>query len=171
MNNKSNPYKMVKLTMVSLVFTASLLGSVHAQEEVTAEHRNAAIAAMEATGATDRLDRILPELAEFTKAGLIANRPDIETEISNIVDDVAIELAARRGPLETEVSALYTSKFSQEELEQVAEFFKSEIGIKFLQATPGIFREVDGASRVWRDGLVRDMNKKVVEKLKEAGLF
>jgi len=170
MNIVRYPSIMVKYVIAVSLTVASVWGSVHAQE-VTAEHRNAAIAAMEATGATDRLDKILPELAEFTKAGLIANRPDIETEISSIVDDVAIELAARRGPLETEVAALYTAKFSQEELELVAEFFKSEIGRKFLLATPGIFREVDSASRVWRDGVLRDMNKNVVEKLKEAGLF
>lgn len=172
MNNISRPIKMICKLTVLATFALSFTGIVHAQEQkVTKEHRQAAIAAMEATGATERLDGILPELAEFTKAGLIANRPDIEAEISDIVDNVAIDLATRRGPLETETAAIYTAKFTQQELQTVADFFSSDVGKKFLLETPAVLREVDSASRVWRDGVLRDMNNNVVEKLKEEGLF
>lgn len=152
---------------VSLVFATS--GGVFAQD-ITPEHIKAARGAMAATGATDRLDGILPEVATFIKAGLIANRPDIEAEISDIVNKVAISLAPRRGPLENEVATIYGNKFTQEELETIQTFFASETGIKFLTATPTLFREVDEVSRVWREGIVRDMGKGVQEKLKEAGL-
>jgi len=152
---------------VSLVLASS--GSVYAQE-ISPEHIKAARAAMEATGATDRLDGILPEVATFIKAGLIASRPDIESEISDIVNKVAISLAARRGPLENEVATIYGNRFTQEELESIQTFFSSETGIKFLTQTPTLFREVDEVSRVWREGIVRDMGTQVQEKLKEAGL-
>ena len=159
----------VLILMVCLgSFSVSLAGAQDA--EVTPEHTAAARAAMVATGATARLDKILPELAEFTKAGLIANRPDIEAEISTIVDEVAISLAPRRGPLESEVAAIYTKLFTQEELEEIGAFFSSEAGEKFLRLTPGLFREIDEASKVWRSGLTRDMAQQVQEKLKEAGL-
>ena len=152
---------------VSLVLAGS--GSVYAQE-ISPEHVKAARAAMEATGATDRLDGILPEVATFIKAGLIASRPDIEAEISDIVNKVAISLAPRRGPLENEVATIYGNRFTQEELEAIQAFFSSETGIKFLTQTPTLFREVDEVSRVWREGIVRDMGTQVQEKLKEAGL-
>ena len=151
---------------VSLIVTTS--GGVFAQE-LTPEHVKAARATMQATGATDRLDGILSEVANFIKAGLIANRPDIESEISDIVNKVAISLAPRRGPLEAEVAAIYGKKFSQEELETIHTFFASEVGIKFLTQTPFLFREVDEVSKVWREGIARDMGKAVQEKLKEAG--
>lgn len=152
---------------VSLMFATS--GGVFAQE-ITPDHIKAARGAMAATGATDRLDGILPEVATFIKAGLIANRPDIEAEISDIVNKVAISLAPRRGPLENEVATIYGNKFTQEELETIQTFFASETGIKFLTQTPTLFREVDEVSRVWREGIVRDMGKGVQEKLKETGL-
>ncbi|MEM7216268.1 MAG: DUF2059 domain-containing protein [Pseudomonadota bacterium] len=154
-----------------LAFSLGLFAHMpsHAQE-ISPEHTAAAKSAMVATGATARLDKILPELAAFTKAGLIANRPDIEAEISSTVDEVAISLAARRGPLENEVAAIYTKLFSQEELETIEVFFSSEAGTKFLGLTPRLFQELDEVSKVWRAGLTRDMSFMVQKKLQEANL-
>ena len=165
-----NQFSMVVryLALAIMVLSGSVM-SANAQE-VTPEHLQAARTAMAATGATDRLDKLLPELASFTKTSLIANRPDIESEISAIVDEVAISLAPRRGPLETEVAAIYTSKFTQQELEVIAEFFSSEAGNKFLTQTPLIFREIDQVAAVWRQGVARDMGEQVREKLTAAGL-
>ncbi len=163
----------VMLTFKALVLAGVVLFiSIYtvAAQEITPEHNKAAKAAMVATGATSRLDGILPEIASFTKAGLIANRPDIEAEISNIVDETAISLAARRGALEEEVAAIYTQMFTQAELESIATFFTSEAGIKFLNLTPNLFRQVDEVSKVWRTGITRDMSRTVQEKMKEQGL-
>lgn len=139
-------------------------------QEVTPEHTEAAKAAMAATGTTSRLDKILPEVANLTKTGLIGNRPDIETEISAIVDEVAIGLAERRGDLETEVAAIYSKMFTLEELKVVEAFFASDTGIKFLNLTPALFGQVDEMSNVWRRGITRDMGQAVKDKMKEAGI-
>ncbi len=159
----------VRFFSLILTFVASVSLPVMAQE-ISAEHTAAAKAAMKATGATSRLNKILPEVAAFTKTGLIANRPDIESEISIIVDETAIFLAARRGPLENEVAAIYTKLFSQEELEEIGVFFASKAGEKFLSLTPSLFQKIDEASKVWRGGITRDMAKTVQEKLVEQGL-
>jgi len=158
------------IATAAICLMAAGSGSVYAQE-ITPDHIKSARAAMLATGATDRLDGILPEVATFVKAGLIAGRPDIESEINDIVNKVAISLATRRGPLENEVATIYGNKFTQEELETIQTFFASETGIKFLTQTPTLFREVDEVSRVWREGIVRDMTIQVQEELKEAGLL
>ena len=157
------------IATVAICLMAAGSGSLYAQE-ISADHIKSARAAMAATGATDRLDGILPEVATFVKAGLIANRPDIESEINDIVNQVAISLAPRRGPLENEVATIYGNRFTKEELDSIQAFFSSETGIKFLTQTPTLFREVDEVSRVWREGIVRDMGAQVQEKLKEAGL-
>lgn len=158
-----------KAFMFSVLMAFAVATPSHAQE-VTAEHTAAAKAAMKATGATERLDKILPEIAAFVKTGLIANRPDIEAEISATVDEVALTLAPRRGPLEDEVAAVYTKMFTQQELEEIESFFSGETGRKFLQLTPQLFRQIDETSKVWRGGIARDMSIQVEEKLKEAGL-
>jgi len=171
MNSGLAILRKIKTGAVTVAICMTLFASAPVySQELSAEHVKAAREAMEATGATDRLDKILPEIATFVKAGLIANRPDIEAEISQIVNEVAISLAPRRGPLENEVAAIYGNQFTQEELETIQTFFASETGIKFLNKTPLLFREVDEVSKVWREGIARDMGQAVQEKLKEAGL-
>ncbi|MEO0327736.1 MAG: DUF2059 domain-containing protein [Pseudomonadota bacterium] len=143
--------------------------SVSAQE-ISESHKEAARLVMKSTGISARLDSILPEIAAFTKTGLIANRPDIENEISIIVDEAAIELAPRRGPLESEVAAIYTKLYTEDELREIGEFFAGDTGQKFLRLTTDILQQVESASRVWRNGLTRDLSQKVQEMLKEQGL-
>lgn len=157
------------IAALAICMTFATSGAVYSQE-LSDEHIKSARETMAATGATDRLDKILPEVANFVKAGLIANRPDIEAEISNIVNEVAISLAPRRGPLENEVAKIYGNQFTKEELDTIKVFFASETGIKFLNRTPFLFRDVDQVSKVWREGIARDMTNAVQEKLKEAGL-
>ena len=157
-----------KIVLVSFVITTFVVPSF--AQEISDEHIGVAKSAMVATGATAQLDRILPEGAAFTKTGLIANRPDIEAEITQIVNEVAISLAARRGPLEDEVALIYAKEFSSEELKQIETFFGSEAGKKFLTRTPVLFRQVDEVSRVWRTGITRDMGQIVGQKLQEQGL-
>ena len=169
MNIAYRVFSGIRFAVLILAIAVSVSTNTTAQE-VTDEHLVAAKAAMKATGATSRLDKILPEVAAFTKTGLIANRPDIEAEISIIVDEVALSLASRRGPLEGEVAVIYAKLFTQEELNSIGTFFSSEAGEKFLRLTPNLFREIDEASRLWRGGITRDMAKQVQEKLVEQGL-
>ena len=157
-------------TFVSFAIIISCLFSYANAQEFTEAHLKAAKTAMQATGATSRLDNILLEVASFTKAGLIATRPDIEGEITNIVDETAISLAPRSAVLEDEVARIYATVFKEEELETIATFFGSETGIKFLRETPFLFRQVDEVSKVWRTGVTRDMAQMVQQKLKEQGL-
>lgn len=161
--------RQAKCLILSALIAIAGASAVNAQE-IGAEHLKAAKSAMQATGATSRMDTILLEVASFTKAGLIANRPDIESQITEIVDEAAISLAPRQGSLEDEVATIYANMFSQEELTKIGEFFASEAGTKFLTATPGLFRQVDEASKVWRTGITRDLSQMVQQKLNEQGL-
>lgn len=167
--NFTNPFvRLAKALLVAMMLLGGV--SLGQAQDATPEHIDAAKKAMVATGATSRLDGILPEIASFTKAGLIANRPDIESEISLIVDETAISLAARRGVLEEEVATIYTKLFTIEELKDIQTFFTSGAGTKFLALTPRLFKQIDEVSKVWRTGITRDMATQVQEKLKEQGL-
>ena len=158
-----------KMFVSAMVICFLMAGGVFAQE-VTDEHIKAAKAAMNATGATTRLDAILPDEANNAKAQLIQNLPDAQLEISIIVDETAIGLAPRRGDLESEIALVYANTFTVEELKAISDFFSGEIGTKLLRQTPVLFKKVDEAANVWRIGLRRDMAEQVREKMSEAGL-
>ena len=144
--------------------------SVANAQDASESHLAAAKRAIVATRSSNRLDAILPQMAEQAKADLIRNSPDKEAEITTLVDEAAISLAGRRGDLESEVMQIFARVFTEEELTAIADFYETETGKKFLSQSPIILREIDRASRVWSSGVQRDLAAAVREKMAAAGL-
>lgn len=160
----------VLVTVFSAFLTLFAMLAGAAAQEPSQSHLEAAKKAIAATRSTTRLDEILPRMAQNAKGELIRNRPDQEEQITEIVDSAAINLAARRGDLESEVAQIFVRVFSEEELREITAFFESEAGRKFLDESPVILREIDRAARVWTNGVRRDLGAAVREKMEEAGL-
>lgn len=155
------------------VFCAVVLVSGGLQvsaQEISADHITAAKRAISTTNATTKLNDILPRAAARLTGTLISNRPDIEAEITVIVNDTALEMAPRRGDLEKEAAKIYARIFTQQELDNLSEFFGTDTGKKFLKDLPIVVREIDAAARVWGTGINRDLSQTVGKKMKEAGL-
>ncbi len=139
-------------------------------QEISPEHVAAAKKTIVATNSTQKLNDILPAAAANLAGRMIESRPDIEAQITLFVNESALELAPRRGDLEKEVALIYARIFSEDELQQITEFFTTKAGEKFLTELPLIVREMGKASNVWGTGINRDLSKNVQEKIDAAGL-
>ena len=107
--------------MIAAVMTA---GAPAFAQEPSESHLAAARQAITALHATDEFDAILLNAALQLKGNLIQATPDIQPEIDETVDEVAISLASRRGDLEKEAAAIYAKTFTEEELTTIADFYK-----------------------------------------------
>ncbi|MEM1038409.1 MAG: DUF2059 domain-containing protein [Pseudomonadota bacterium] len=143
------------------------LAQVSAQD-TSPSHTAAARKALTASRATSSFDGILINAATALKNQLSSTNPDKSDEISNIVDDEAIALANRRADLENEAARIFTSTFSEAELNQIENFFQSATGQKYLDAAPILARELQKSARVWANGVQRDLTQNVTKKLTEA---
>ncbi len=164
--------QMTRLTK-TLLLSSMVIFALHVSasaQEISEEHLKVAREAIKSIGSTRQLDNILPGMANTAKTGLIQNRPDQQAKITEIVDGAAIELAPRRGDLETEVARIYARIFTIDELQAIGAFYGSETGQKMLKQTPVFVREVDAAARVWSVGLQRDLQESISKKLTDAGL-
>lgn len=128
-------------------------------EDISQSHLKAARAAVAAIHATDQFDAILLNAATQIKSELIANRPDMEAKISDLVDDAAVNLAPRRADLETEIARIYARLFSEDDLNQISSFYDSEAGKKLLAQGPDATRNMLRAAEVWSRGIVRDLRQ------------
>lgn len=131
-------------------------GSAMAQEP-SAGHLAAAREAVAAIDTTEQFDEILPNAATQIKAELIVNNPNLQRQISDMVDDNAIELAPRRADLENEVARIYSRLFTEQELREIAQFYGSPAGQKLITQGPRASREMMGAAEIWANGIVRDL--------------
>nr|WP_272210779.1 DUF2059 domain-containing protein [Marinicella sp. W31]MDC2876695.1 DUF2059 domain-containing protein [Marinicella sp. W31] len=139
--------------------------SVASAQDVSPEHQAAAKAALNALGINSQFDEILPNQADLVQAQLTQVYPNYHTLIDEVVTDTAIALAARRADLENEGAQIYANIFTQAELEELAAFYSSELGQKFIQYGPIASRELSQAGDIWARGIARDLNQQAQEEL------
>ncbi len=149
-------FALVLATMASL----AVAGGAGAQE-VSASHLKAARAAVDAINATDQYDIILPSAAQALKTEMINKNPDLQDEISRIVDEQTLKMVSRRGDLEREAALAYARVFTEKQLNEIAAFYQSEAGLKLLSDGPIVTRELIKAARIWQNGVARDLAQEV----------
>lgn len=149
---------------------ACAVSSAAMAQDISESHFAAARDALSAIKATDVYDSILPSAAEALKARLIANNIDLESEISEVVDEQAFALVSRRADLENEAARVYASAFTEEELKAITAFYTTDAGKKLLTTGPIATREIAKAARIWAAGIERDLLENVSKELNSAGL-
>jgi len=149
--------------MLALAALGLMAGAPAMAQEATPAHLAAARAAIDAIDSTEQFDNILMNAATQIKSDLIGSNPNMQSEISDMVDDRAIALAPRRAALENEVARVYAKLFTEQELKEIAAFYGSPTGQKLLKQGPVASREIMVAADVWSNGIVRDLRASAAE--------
>ena len=151
---------------LSAVIVGGAASEVRAQE-LSDSHLAAARSAISAIEATNRFDDILPNVAQSIKQQLIANNPDLELQINDVVDAETLAMVSRRVDLENEAARAYAQALSEEHLLAVAAFYETEAGQALLANGAIVGREVQAAAGIWQRGIERDLLENVSLKLSE----
>lgn len=153
--------------LAAIAATAAFLAVAQpaAAQDIPDSHVAAAHAVIAALGSTDEFDIVLPRAAQILKSELIQKNPDLQAAIIEIVDNVAISLASRRGDLEREAALAYARVFSEQELKDISAFYTSASGKKLRESGPIVIREVYGAADIWQRGIARDLAQQVGQEL------
>ena len=151
----------------SILVAGMLALPAAAQEEPSESHLAAARDAVGSIRATVEFDNILLAQALNLKSQLIQANPDQQATISATVDEVALQLAGRRGDLEAEAARIYANYFTEDELRSIADFYGSTAGEKLLANGPQATRDLLQAADIWGRGIARDLGVSVNEALNE----
>ncbi|WP_102959107.1 DUF2059 domain-containing protein [Mangrovicella endophytica] len=161
----------LSLTMRRGVLAAAALGLLWAApvqaQELSPAHLTAARQAVDSIDATEQFDNILLNAATQIKAELIVNNPNLQSQISDMVDEAALALAPRRGDLENEIARVYAKLFTEQELREIAEFYSSEAGQKLIKQGPLATREMMASADVWSNGIVRDLRQAAIDGMRK----
>ncbi|MEM5584120.1 MULTISPECIES: DUF2059 domain-containing protein [unclassified Roseibium] len=143
-----------------------LTGSVTAQEdELSESHMAAAKKVALATKILEPFDDILPILAEQTRTAFIQSDPARAEEVIEVTQDVALKLAGNRSELNDQVYRVWAHSFTEEELNQLAEFYNTELGQKLTTTVPSITQFSVAVAREWQDKISTEMVTMVQEEL------
>ena len=166
---KAPIFKASKFAVIAGLTVSTLLAGGLSAQELSESHLTAGRKAVAATQATLSFDAILYNTSAKLKNNLTAKNPHQADLISTIVDEEALALASRRGALEGEAARLFATRFSEAELAEMAEFFNSDTGKKYLGTTAPLAKDLGKIARIWANGIANDMAKNVGKRLSEAG--
>ena len=142
-----------------------------AQEEENFEssHLKAAQEVIALTRSDQIFDEIIPKLASQTQQIFTRANPALTREIEETAMEAALEMARRRVELSRTLQLIWARRFTEEELRELAAFFATPVGEKFVEETPVIAALSVGAGRQWEEALSADMVQLTREKLQAKG--
>ena len=160
----------ILLGIAALVVTATMLAAPGRAADVTPEHMAAALEAVHSAKASKGFDNVLPLLSEKVQDQIIRLRPDLYKQITDVVQQEALKLIARRGDLDNDVARIWANAFSQEELESITAFYKSPAGLKFVDVGPKVIGDSLQAVKGWSDRVGEELLEKSRAELKKQGV-
>jgi hypothetical protein len=159
---------LIRAGLVASLVASLPVASATAQE-FTESHLAAAKSAAVASPMAQEFNTVLPFLASRVQNRLVSLRPDLHEAIAKAVQDVALRLASRRADLDNAAALLWAREFSEEELTQIAEFYGSDVGKKFLKLGPELGRQTVQTVQNWSNRVGEELLDKAREELKKQG--
>ena len=101
---------------------------------------------------------------------LIDLRPDLFRQIPDVVNEVALELVARRLDLNTDVARVWALAFTEQELIEITAFYASPTGRKFSMTFELLFQQTLQVLENWYERLAGEMRDRSLLKFQQKGI-
>jgi uncharacterized protein len=119
--------------------------------------------------ATDQFKVLLPTIMQALKPAFVQGRPEMEKDFDAILPAVN-EVAARRvSELAEALAVIYASNFSVAQIHDIAAFYRSPTGQKFLERQPVIAQESLVAGQKWAQALSFELREAIADQLRKRG--
>ena len=120
-------------------------------------------------GMKPSLDRIVPAMFGQLQRDVLATRPELKEPLDAAIKAVAPEFfKSEQGVLDDSAKFL-AGEMTEDELKQVAAFYESPVGKKFIVSQSALAGHVAEIAGAWRQRLSTDMLARVHEEMKKSG--
>ena len=132
-------------TSVALFMLAS---PVFAQAQPNASHLALAREVAVSSGMTRSFDAMVePFLDQLQQMNV--TRPEIKQDLQQVVTQLRPELEQQKQKMVENAARAFATRLSEAELRDVAAFYKSPAGVKYVQTQPGVLDDVVRDLAVW----------------------
>src|SRR4051812_4814829 len=111
-------------------------------------------------GSAHMFDSVVPNLVDKTKGMMLQTNPNLGKDLNEVAAKLRTELAPRSSELLDLMAKLYAAGFTEQELKDIATFYKSPVGQKIVNAEPRILEEVFNQVDVWNDKFAEEIISK-----------
>lgn len=157
------------LALLAVVAAGTLPVRAQEDDQIPRSHMALAQEAIELSRASAGFDDILPLVAEQTKSLFIRSNPALTSEIEEVTDTIALELARKRADLDITIQGVWARRFSEAELSEIIAFYKTPVGTKLADLSPEMLALSVGAAKQWSDELSTTLVTRVREEMQKRG--
>lgn len=142
-----------------------------APAQPTAAHLAAAKDVIQLSGLSRSFEFVVPQFMDQLRQTFATTRPEIMTELTNTLTQLRPEFEAQKNDLLTSASRIFAGRMNEAELKEVATFFRSPAGQRYVAAQPqmmdDLFQEMQAWSRRLSDLMMTrtraEMKKKNID--------
>jgi hypothetical protein len=143
--------------------------AAYAQNKPTAASMQLAKELITITGATGMFNPLIAGVVEQAKLLYLQQNPALNKDLSEIADKMRKELQPRNVELQNEISKLYATHFTEQELKEILAFYKSPTGKKMLIQQPIVVDASMSFAQQWANKLSEEVTSKMRDELKKKG--
>jgi uncharacterized protein len=114
-------------------------------------------------------DPLIPGVVETAKNTFLQQNPMLQRDLNEVAAQLRKDLDVRRADLGNEVAKVYATHFSEQELKDIATFYKTPLGRKMVQEEPKALQDSLLAAQTWADALSREVFDRIRDEMKKRG--
>lgn len=140
-----------RLTAAFLVSGALVVssGPLQAQQEISPEHLATARQYVDMTDAAQVYEVTLVEMGLRVMRLLIQEDPAISDAVVEAIQSVYDDYLGNRDPLYNQFARVYAIRFSQDEMQEIIDFYSTPVGQKLLRHNPSINEDLQTVLGIW----------------------
>lgn len=125
---------------------------------------------MQAAGVAKQFDMLMPPLIAQMAQSFITLAPNQADTIRQVFEQLAGKFSVRKGELIDQIAALYAAELTLDELKGIVAFYKSDLGVKFVQVQPGVSRQALMLGQRWGANIGREIEAEARAELRKRGI-
>jgi uncharacterized protein len=125
---------------------------------------------LEATNTDAQFAAVVPLMFKQMRQSLPAQGPKEQEQVNQVFDEIQKQFLERRSEVLDQIARLYASRFSPEEMNALAEFYRSPIGRKFIVAMPELAAAAMQLGNAWGQQIGREAEQKIRDELQRRGV-
>ena len=113
---------------------------------------------------------VVPGMMAELETNVTRTRPEIRDSLRATLKAIQPEFDQTAKQTYSEAAALLASQMSEKEIAEVASFFESPVGKKYVQVTPIFLQQLSDLTGAWREKLSTDILVRAREEMKKKGV-
>ncbi|MBV8977792.1 MAG: DUF2059 domain-containing protein [Alphaproteobacteria bacterium] len=168
----------MRAAILGAVLAAALSGAAHAQSSPpaasaaptqtapTESQIAAALDLLDATNAMSNMTQMINTMMNYAMAEVKAQHPDLaDADIERYKNILSDEFVSREPELKRAIAVVYAQHFSEADLHALADFYRSELGKRYIATLPAMIKDMTPAGMAWGRQLAREALEKFLKTL------